>query len=641
VPARQSGSPTTRRALNTIVAAADLLIVALVGLGAATWMVGAYRFTLLGARVSVSSAWRPLLLAAVLLAIRLLLDRRAPWLVRPLRESAHAPLQLGEAHLFGPFQGATPAQRWRELGIVVVGFVLLTAAFTWPQVRRMDSVPDLGDPLFSIWRISWVNHQIWRQPLALFDTNIFYPERLTLAYSDPVVVPALMAAPLFWLGIPKVVAYNLLFLSAFVFSGVGTYYFTRALTGRRDAAAVAGVVFALYPFRFEHYSHLELQMTMWMPLALWGLHRAMAAGRLRDGLATGAAFALQMLSSLYFGVYFAVFLLVVGAALWIARRYPWRPIAVLAAGAVLAGAIIAPVAAQYVANRPMMGDRDADTVEYYSAQGPDYLKAHFRSFVYEGWSRHGNPERQLFPRIAPVALALAGAWPPLSVTRIAYAAALAVALDGSLGMNGVSFPWLREHVPGYSGLRVPARFSILVGLSLAILSGFGAARLIALRPAWAPALTVAILAVTLAEALPNITLERVWPAPPGIYAAIGDDPDAVLAEFPMPANNDLSWTDTRYLYFSTFHWHKMVNGNSGFSPPSYREMLTREREFPSPAAVDYLRERGVDYLALHGAFTNPTRYRHTAELLEARGDLELVTVSPWEGSESRLYRFRH
>jgi hypothetical protein len=43
---------------------------------------------------------------------------------------------------------------------VLLGFSLLVAAFTWPQVRRMDSVPDMGDPLFSIWRLSWINHQL-------------------------------------------------------------------------------------------------------------------------------------------------------------------------------------------------------------------------------------------------------------------------------------------------------------------------------------------------------------------------------------------------------------------------------------------------------------------------------------------------
>ena len=159
----------------------------------------------------------------------------------------------------------------------------------------------------------------------------------------------------------------------------------------------------------------------------------------------------------------------------------------------------------------MMGDRDADTVESYSAQGPDYLKAHFRSFVYQGWSRNGNPDGSCFRA------SHRSRWrspPPGHPCRWRgwVHAALAVAFDGSLGTNGALFPRLREHVPGYSGLRVPARFSMLVGLSLAILSGFGAARLIASRPAWAPVLTVAILAITMAEALPNITLERVWAA---------------------------------------------------------------------------------------------------------------------------------
>ena len=83
-----------------------------------------------------------------------------------------------------------------------------------------------------------------------------------------------------------------------------------------------------------------------------------------------------------------------------------------------------------------------------------------------------------------------------------------------------------------------------------------------------------------------------------------------------------------------------MNGNSGFTPPSYGELLKREKDFPSDASVAYLRQRGVDYIAWHGAFTNPVRSRRTAELLDARGDLEIVAAARWEGSESRLYRLK-
>src|SRR4030095_11105122 len=150
--------------------------------------------------------------------------------------------------------------RGLEVAGVTLGFGALVAAVTWPQIKRLDSVPDVGDPLFSIWRIAWIAHQLPRDPLHLFDGNMFYPERLTLTYSDPVIVPGIMSAPFFWLGAHPLTIYNLLFLSGFVLSGVTMYYLVRALTGRRDAAAIAGAIFALYPFRFEQYSHRELQM---------------------------------------------------------------------------------------------------------------------------------------------------------------------------------------------------------------------------------------------------------------------------------------------------------------------------------------------------------------------------------------------
>jgi len=42
-------------------------------------------------------------------------------------------------------------------------------------------------------------HAFTSQPLAIFDANIYYPERLTLAYSENLIGTALFAAPLLWL----------------------------------------------------------------------------------------------------------------------------------------------------------------------------------------------------------------------------------------------------------------------------------------------------------------------------------------------------------------------------------------------------------------------------------------------------------
>ncbi len=120
-------------------------------------------------------------------------------------------------------------------------------------------------------------------------------------------------------------------------------------------------------------------MTMWMPVVLWGLHRTLASGRMRDGLATGAAFGAQWLSALYYGTFLIPFTFVVGTCLWLARGRPLRPLRALAAGAVVAGVMFAPVFAVFLQTRPEMGDRPIPVVGFYSAEGPDYLKADYRS----------------------------------------------------------------------------------------------------------------------------------------------------------------------------------------------------------------------------------------------------------------------
>jgi hypothetical protein len=325
--------------------------------------------------------------------------------------------------------------------------------------------------------------------------------------------------------------------------------------------------------------------------------------------------------------------------LWLGRKRPWPPIRALAAGAALAGVIIAPAAAQYLGNRSMLGERPLDAVQYYSARPADYLEPHFRSRFYGDWSEGGQPERQLFPGVAPVALALVAVWPPMSVARLGYALALGVALDGSFGYNGTIYPWLREFLLPFRGLRAPARFSILVGLTLAILAGYGAARLLERWPRARIPLSGALLALVAIEPLPRLELEPVWRHPPPIYGSLSASRPAVLAEFPTPEDWTGFYRDARYLYFSTFHWQRLVNGNSGFSPPSYLQFIEKMQDFPGDAALDYLRARGVEYVTVHGAFFEEG-FPEVVEGLSARRDLEFLSSARWEGGESRLYRFK-
>lgn len=633
MPRVASAGPLPRWALVADAAATALFVLALTVAIAGGFVIWFTEET----RLSVRFAGRPFLAGCIIAAIRVYFVRLpSPLVTRLFRP--RPPMPLEEHRLFEP--DASP--RWKrvvEFVLVTLGCCGFVAIATWPQVAQPYAVSDPGDPLFSVWRLMWVTHEFVRNPLNIFNGNQFYPEPRTLTFSDPVLTPTLLFAPLHALGLHRLVAYNIVFLSGGVFSGVAIYYLARALTGRRDAAWVGAAIFAMYPYRVEHLAHLELQMTMWMPIALWYLHRTLASGRLRDGLGTGAAFGAQFLSALYYGTFLIPYLFVIGGCLWLARGRPLKPLRSLAAGAVVSAVMFAPVFAVYLKTRPYMGTRPVAVVGFYSAEGPDYLKAHYRSGTYGWMSRDAKPERSLFPRIAPVVLAGIALWPPLSVTRVAYSLALAFSIELSFGFNRPLFALLYENVPPFGNIRVPARYSVLAGLSLAVLSAFGAARVLARWPRARPALIAAMLAVISYEALPNMELVRPWLEPPPIYGSFAGKPASVLAEFPMVEHSKDPFAEFTYLYFSTFHWQTLVNGQSGWLPPSYLDLLDEEKDFPSEKAIAYLRQRGVEYVGVHGAFYDPKKFAEVIAALDARRDIELVTKAPWEGSESRLYRF--
>src|SRR4249919_1174138 len=197
----------------------------------------------------------------------------------------------------------------RDRVVVLVAFSALTCGMMWPEVRHIaDSAVPHQDVYFNMWRLQWIAHALATSPTNIFNANIFYPEPRTLLFSDAMLVQGVIAAPLIWMGVWPVLVHNIMLLGAIVVSAGAMFALVHYLTRSRGAALLAGAIFAFAPYRFEHIMHMELQWTMWMPLAFLALHRTLDTGRLRDGLACGFAVALQTFSSVYYGMFLATLL---------------------------------------------------------------------------------------------------------------------------------------------------------------------------------------------------------------------------------------------------------------------------------------------------------------------------------------------
>ena len=519
-------------------------------------------------------------------------------------------------------------------------FSIATALVLWQQLLAFTSVPDRGDPLFSMWRIAWVAHQLPVDPRHLFDANIFHPAARTLAYSDAMLLPALIGAPALWLGVPIAVVYTCLLLFSYVAAALAMFVLVHGVTRHGGAASIAGLLFAFDTFRLLHYSHLELQFTFCMPLALFFLLRTLSSGNRRDGVFAGAFVALQALCSLYYGMFLAVSLavFVVGWTFFV-RRVTARTAASLGLAVAVTAVLCVPVTIPYWANRATVGERGGDEVRAYSAAARDYITAYPQSalYGYALWDANDG-ERKLFPGTVPILLGAAALVPPFGPFVAPAFVALAASIDASLGSHGIAYTVLYEFLPPFKALRVPARFRGVETLFLALMAGIGIANVARRIGNQSVArVTLALVAVLLlVDVHPVLNLQPVWDHAPGIYRRI-PDPHAVIADLPLPASQDPFWHDPVYMYFSTFHWHPLVNGSSGFVPRWYDALGIVSRRFPSDEALDAYQRLGTEYFVLHEGYYGRT-FGDVVAAAEAQPRLQFVATETWEEGESRLYR---
>ena len=168
--------------------------------------------------------------------------------------------------------------RW---ALAAVACVMLAVVHTWPLATAPASLSrnDNGDAQLNEWIMAWVAHQLPRDPAHLFQGNIFYPAKDTLAYSEPLIVPALLGAPVAWLGGSPVLVFNLMVIAGFALTALAGYALVLAWTGDRAAALLAGSMFAFNTHTLTRLAHVQGLHIYGLPLALLAIDRIITGER--------------------------------------------------------------------------------------------------------------------------------------------------------------------------------------------------------------------------------------------------------------------------------------------------------------------------------------------------------------------------
>ena len=557
-----------------------------------------------------------------------------------------------------PAAGPTLAAsaRWFQACLALVFFVALAVAHTWPLAANPSSWSrvDNADYTLNAWALAWVAHQAPRDPLHLFDANIFYPEKRTLAFSEHLVPQAAVAAPVLWTGGSAVLAANVAILAGFILSGWITALVVRRWTGDWVAGLVAGSMMAFNAHTMVRIAHVQALHTYYLPLALAALDRLLERARWRDAVAAGCWLALQALTS----GYWLVFTASAAVAAMLARtgqwwpwrktvsdspREPWRRVLLLVAAAAIASVILLPFVTPYWKARQEQGlSRSWDEVQFFGAKGFEYLTPSGTLHMSTPLAAVRDPQRSIdtmFPGVLGLALtgyALATglAWRDRRARML-----LAIGLAGfvlSLGPHVPLYRILYKLVPLFQGIRATTRFGFLVLVAVAGLSGFAVADLCQrvrakswqkLKSIPTPILVgVGALIVVNAEAWRAPFVYKPFTGISKVYDVVASLHRVVLIE--VPAYRGISFfQNADYMLASTVHWKPLVNGYSGFEPQSYAETAERMRPFPDDSALARLKEIGVTHVLVHRERLGATRDSLPARM-EASGRFHLVTADP-------------
>jgi hypothetical protein len=488
-----------------------------------------------------------------------------------------------------------------------------------------------------MWILAWDWHALTTDPLSLYQANIFYPARDVLAGSEHLLGHLPAFAPAYAISGNPVFAGQFNVLLCFALSGSAVYVLLRHWGTGVAAALFAGCLYTFASARLVMVGHPHLLAGYYLPLAIVFFDRCLREPRLRWALLFALCLFLQMACS-YYLAYIASFALLgygAGIACVSPRRLSLRGVVLAGIAVALALAALAAISIPYlrIAGSGVIPEYSGDAI---GIAGTGWWRAYLdRAFPDLTFSRFTPPRFYVGISVLVLGLAAFGrhqcaatrgqgaAAGALGSAVVCYLMGLgpAVAFDGV--RYSLPYAWAMDIVPGFSSMRVPSRFGLFVPLGLACLAGLGLDQVMRRARRFGPVRWLLLAAIVAIVAWDLALFDRQFRAVP---QAVGDDlppiyrrlaglPRGPLLELPLHGARAYYFTgsirESRRMLHSTYHWWPILNGQSGYAPPSYRVTSAIAQALPEPAAVRVLaRATGVRYILVHTAELSPEEVAH-------------------------------
>ncbi len=509
---------------------------------------------------------------------------------------------------------------------------------------RKNIIGDLGDPLLNLFVLKHNIERILNLNFKdFFDTNIFYPYKFTLAFSENLISSSIFILPFYILSKNILISYNIFLILNFILSGFFMYLLAYHLTKNFFTSILAGILFSFAPFKFHHLGHLHVLTTMWIPLVFLFLHKFFEEKKKRFIFLSSLFFIIQSLGCANYMVIIAPFILIMFIFYTLkniesVKKYFTGFLIFI----ILSGIFLIPLYYPYLEIEKLYGfKRSIKECIYFSPTLKSFLTTY--PFTFTGkflikFADHPAEHEKTF---------YMGLIPTISIIFISFFILKRKIIclkfkKESLESKTLYFPYFEKininltdftlfylitlfvsflflwgplffkirylynpfyyifyhFFPGAKGIRVPSRFFIIFLFSAAILISHFYSLYFKKR-------TIIILCLlTLFEFFPNYIHISSMPYKgkiPEVYKWLKQK-DEKFAVMELPIEDSRTWgipygleKGFFYLYFSSYHGEKIFNGHSGYESFLY----TMAKNFDFKRQIELAKAINIRYLIIH------------------------------------------
>lgn len=529
---------------------------------------------------------------------------------------------------------------------LLITFFMIYGFFEW---KNLSTTLPFGDARLNMWIMSWNNHILVTDPLNYFNANIFHPYSCTLAFSEHLFVPSLIAWPFNFISGNPLIGYYFVIFFSFFCNFWFMYLLVREYGFSSPVSYLASVFFAFsISFVGEAYAHIQTLQFYWSLAAFLFFRKWMLSDRFRF---LGAFFVCvlgQALSGWYLWSFFLL-LFFIGILFPFFRAgvgITWRRLLKLGVVFFIAGIILIPFTAPYL-NKALHTAPEKSS--YASVSLTSWLKPPPGTFWADVFRLKYKwfLANYLFPGYSLLICAIAGFIIPrgkksekrgikfysIIIILLGVTASLGTVVKNPDGDTMIKLPYyyMVKFLIFLRPMRAVGRFGIIVFFAMALMGAFGINRTVrrfSTNKKWLFCLAISLIflletRINIKIASPNLGPNKVdgWldslPEPP-VAAMLPD-----LTGQYLPLNVD-------YQAHSVYHWSRLINGDSRYMPGDYRKIVKIMNRFPDEESVNLLKKSHVDYVVVH-----PRRY-----LFKEINALEkLITLGDFRDNVSYLNAF--